>query len=112
MKPSERDIYRALDYYMSTNREKLARIFLKNKRHTIKPSLEKRLTKLGYIEHSIAVNQENMHYDDLIITNKGYDKFCELRNQFQKDWSFLLTITNIIVAILTIILFSKSMGWW
>lgn len=104
MEVTEKKIYKALKYYIRHNREALAEIFLTNKKSLIEPELEKRLKNRGYIEHSIVVNQINMHWHDLVITNKGYDKFCELREKYQKDWTLQLTIINIILFVLNLVL--------
>ncbi len=105
MIPSQREIYKALRYYLSNNREKVAKHRLRHlflgKKSKVKDTVDKELVKLGYIHHSI-VPEKPLFHPEYIVTQKGEAIYTELRGIWHKDWHLVYTIGAIFISLVAL----------
>ena len=111
MEENEKEILKALRFFMRHNRAKVVYIRDLDKKLPINDVIEKRLLDLDYINYND--HMETYHWQpDYYITQEGYNKFCELRNINYDYWRQKLTIANLIMFIANLYLLSRSLGLW
>ena|SRR3989338_9986889 len=95
MEESYKEEYDALKYYVNNKRE----YALKDKKRPISKEVDKRLESLGYIDWNIR--SRNLSNPDYIYTKEGNEHYLKLKEIWQKNWGFWLSLTAVAIALLT-----------
>lgn len=111
----EKEEFDALNGFMNEH----AQDYLKSRANGIRRTkfeehIVDRLRKKGYIDFSPKA--KNLKYDCGLITNKGYDYYCELRGLERKlrksKWDYITKVVTVVNIVVLIIIAGKALGWW
>lgn len=109
----EREEFDVLNGFMNTH----ATHYLKDRVDGMKRFEEHivdRLRKKGYI--NLSAKAKDFRYDCGLITEKGYDYYCELRGLERKlrksKWDLILKILTAANTAILIVIAGKVLNWW
>ena len=105
MEDREKEDYKSLKICFGSDRGWLESWKISEK-PLIKEKQEKRLLELGYIDWD--KNSKNLYHPSHILTIKGYEKFCELRNIRQKDFGLWGVGISLLISFIALL---KSFGF-
>jgi len=110
MNESEKKEYKALKYFIKTDRDVVVKERKKDS-FKIEEDIIDKLSSKAYIDLR-EYNPSDHYHTDTLITEKGYKRYSDLRNLNFKYWKPKIITIILLLLFLNIYLLGRNLGWW